>query len=151
MAIQDPNRYSRLPVMAVSDLPVASFDPVQAYAMSKRDIASVRRWHRAAALRAKEIGFDIVYVYAGHDLALPMHFLESSLESPFGRVRWFAGKPCSVDSRIVRGYPRSRWGCLWRCISACSRRIDRRARVYAVTPKDARLSRCCPSCRTCGM
>ncbi|SVE13835.1 uncharacterized protein METZ01_LOCUS466689, partial [marine metagenome] len=25
------NRYSRLPVMAVSDLPVASFDPVQAY------------------------------------------------------------------------------------------------------------------------
>ena len=69
------NRYSRLPVMAVSDLPVASFDPVQAYGMSKRDIASVRRWHRAAALRAKEIGFDIVYVYAGHDLALPMHFL----------------------------------------------------------------------------
>ena len=69
------NRYSRLPVMGVSDLPVASFDPVQAYAMSKRDIASVRRWHRAAALRAKEIGFDIVYVYAGHDLALPMHFL----------------------------------------------------------------------------
>ena len=69
------NRYSRLPVMGVSDLPVASLDPVQAYAMSKRDIASVRRWHRAAALRAKEIGFDIVYVYAGHDLALPMHFL----------------------------------------------------------------------------
>lgn len=69
------NRYSRLPVMAVSDIPVASFDPVQAYAMSKRDIASVRRWHRAAALRTKEIGFDIVYVYAGHDLALPMHFL----------------------------------------------------------------------------
>jgi dimethylamine/trimethylamine dehydrogenase len=69
------NRYSRLPVMAVSDLPVASFDPVQAYAMSKRDIASIRRWHRAAALRAKEIDFDIVYVYAGHDLALPMHFL----------------------------------------------------------------------------
>jgi len=69
------NGYSRLPVMGVSDLPVASLDPVQAYAMSKRDIASVRRWHRAAALRAKEIGFDIVYVYAGHDLALPMHFL----------------------------------------------------------------------------
>ena len=69
------NRYSRLPVMGVSDLPVASLDPVQAYAMSKQDIASVRRWHRAAALRAKEIGFDIVYVYAGHDLALPMHFL----------------------------------------------------------------------------
>ena len=69
------NRYSRLPVLAVSDCAVASFDPVQACAMSKRDIADVRRWHRTAALRARAAGFDIVYVYAGHDLALPMHFL----------------------------------------------------------------------------
>ena len=26
-------------------------------------------------MRAKEAGFDIVYVYAGHDLALPQHFI----------------------------------------------------------------------------
>ena len=69
------NRFSRLPVMGVGDLSVASYDPVQAYAMTKRDISAVRRWHRAAALRAKEAGFDIVYVYAGHDLALPQHFI----------------------------------------------------------------------------
>jgi dimethylamine/trimethylamine dehydrogenase len=35
----------------------------------------LRRWHRDAALRAKRAGFDIVYVYAGHELGIPMHFL----------------------------------------------------------------------------
>ena len=43
--------------------------------MDKRDIGNVRRWHRNAALRAREAGFDLVYVYAGHDLGLPMHFI----------------------------------------------------------------------------
>lgn len=69
------NLYSRLPVLGVSDCAVNSFDPVQACAMTRRDIADVRRWHRQAALRARDAGFDIVYVYAGHDLSLPMHFI----------------------------------------------------------------------------
>jgi dimethylamine/trimethylamine dehydrogenase len=69
------NRYSRLPVLGVSDAGVNSFDPVQACAMTRRDIADVRRWHRQAAIRARDAGFDIVYVYAGHDLSLPMHFI----------------------------------------------------------------------------
>ena len=43
--------------------------------MTLKDIANVRRWHKKAAIRARDIGFDIVYVYAGHDLALPFHFL----------------------------------------------------------------------------
>ncbi len=50
--------------------------PVQARAMDKTDIRDYRRWHRAAALRAKKAGFDIVYCYAGHNIALPMHFLQ---------------------------------------------------------------------------
>ncbi len=70
-----PNRMSRLPVMAVSDLPAQNYDPVQAHAMSREDIAALRRWHRRAALRARDAGFDIVYVYAAHDLGLPFHFL----------------------------------------------------------------------------
>lgn len=70
-----PNRYSREIPMAPSHLPVRHLDPVQARAMDKRDIADVRRWHRSAALRARDAGFDLVYVYAGHDLGLPMHFL----------------------------------------------------------------------------
>ncbi len=70
------NRYSREVPMAPSHLVGTNYDPVQARAMDKTDIRNYRQWHRKAALRAKRAGFDIVYVYAGHDLALPMHFLQ---------------------------------------------------------------------------
>jgi hypothetical protein len=49
----------------------------QVRGMDKSDIADVRRWHRDAALRARQAGADIVYVYAAHNIALPMHFLLS--------------------------------------------------------------------------
>ena len=69
------NRYSREIPLAPSHIPVRALDPIQARTMDKSDIRNVRRWHRAAALRARDAGFDLVYVYAGHDLGLPMHFL----------------------------------------------------------------------------
>lgn len=68
------NLYSRLPAMGVSEMMIDSHYPAQAYAMSKRDIADVRRWHRKAALRSKQMGFDIVYVYAAH-CTLAFHFI----------------------------------------------------------------------------
>lgn len=70
-----PNRYSRLVPMAPSAIPVRPQDPLQARAMTRDDIKNVRRWHRQAALRARDAGFDLIYVYAGHDLGMPMHFL----------------------------------------------------------------------------
>lgn len=70
-----PNRYSREIPIAPSHLPVRGKDPIQARTATKRDIAHVRRWHRQAALRARDAGFDLIYVYAGHDLGMPMHFL----------------------------------------------------------------------------
>lgn len=73
--LHSPNHYSREVPMGPSHRPVDSGDPVQARAMDKTDIANFRRWHRQAALRAREAGFDIVYVYAGHDMALLQHFL----------------------------------------------------------------------------
>lgn len=69
------NRYSRLSAMAPSAALISANDPVQARAMDKTDIADFRRWHIEAALRAKEAGFDIIYVYAGHDMSLLQHFL----------------------------------------------------------------------------
>jgi len=48
--------------------------PTQVKGMELEDINTFRRWHRAAALRAKQAGFDIIYVYAGHDY-LPFQFL----------------------------------------------------------------------------
>ena len=69
------NRFSRDVPLAPSHIPVALQDPVQARAMDKHDIRELRRWHREAALRAKRAGFDIVYVYAGHQLSTISHFL----------------------------------------------------------------------------
>jgi dimethylamine/trimethylamine dehydrogenase len=72
------NLYSREIALAPSHVSnPASYAPAQARAMRKSDIRDFRRWHVQAALRARRAGFDIVYVYAGHGLSLPMHFLQS--------------------------------------------------------------------------
>jgi dimethylamine/trimethylamine dehydrogenase len=52
-----------------------SYDPVQARAMDLDDIREFRRWLRDAALRARDAGFDLVYVYYGHDIAMPKDYL----------------------------------------------------------------------------
>ncbi len=69
------NRYSREVPIGPSDGAALHPDNAHIRAMSKADIKEFRGWHRAAALRAKKAGFDIVYVYAAHDLTLLQHFL----------------------------------------------------------------------------
>jgi dimethylamine/trimethylamine dehydrogenase len=51
--------------------------PTHTRGMNKTDIREFRRWHRDAALRVKKADADIVYVYAGHDSTLLMHFLSA--------------------------------------------------------------------------
>jgi dimethylamine/trimethylamine dehydrogenase len=70
------NLYSREVALSPSHTPLKYGYPMQARAMTLRDIANYRQWHKAAALRAKKAGFDIIYVYAAHDLSLAMHFLQ---------------------------------------------------------------------------
>ncbi len=69
------NLLTRTPPLAPSHMVVDSLHPVQARAMDAADIRAFRRWHRAAAQRAADAGFDIVYVYAGHNMTLPFHFM----------------------------------------------------------------------------
>ena len=71
------NLHSRVVPQAPSALPVisGSTHPVQARAMTKRDIANLRRWHRQAVDRSLRAGFDLVYVYSGHSLGAAHHFL----------------------------------------------------------------------------
>lgn len=65
-----------LPVIGPSALPVLRPEvPVQAMAMDLDAIRAFRAAHRAAAQRAREAGYDILYVYAAHDLSLLSHFL----------------------------------------------------------------------------
>ena len=71
------NFFSRMPPLAPSDMATISNHPLQARAMDKQDIRDLRRWHRDAALRAKTAGYNIIYVYAGHNMTVLMHFLLS--------------------------------------------------------------------------
>ena len=68
------NLFSREVAMDVNTLPNSIGLPYQARRMDKSDIRELRRWHRNAALRARDAGFDIVYVYATHHYLLA-HFL----------------------------------------------------------------------------
>ncbi len=113
------NFYTRLPALAPSDQVGVDSIPSQGRGMTLKDIKTFRRWHRDAALRAKRADADIVYVYAGHDSTLLMHFLSKrrnhrsdeyggSLEN---RVRLFrevleetkdaVGDRCAVAVRIA--------------------------------------------------
>lgn len=69
------NLYSRMAPLGPSSRPQFYGKPMHTRAMDKSDIRDFRRWHRDAALRAKQAGYDLVYIYAAHNIALPMHFL----------------------------------------------------------------------------
>jgi dimethylamine/trimethylamine dehydrogenase len=62
------NRYSRDLPLAPSYIPVALRDPVQVCVMDLSGIRALRRWHRDA-------GFDVIYVYEGHQLSTISPFL----------------------------------------------------------------------------
>jgi dimethylamine/trimethylamine dehydrogenase len=69
------NLATRLASFDVASMPNAVGHPFQTRAMDKTDIRDFRRWHRKAALRAREADFDIVYVYATHGYLIA-HFLD---------------------------------------------------------------------------
>jgi dimethylamine/trimethylamine dehydrogenase len=70
------NHYTRETAVDITSIPNLAGHPYQTRAMDKSDIRELRRWHREAALRAKEADFDIVYVYATHGYLLS-HFLSA--------------------------------------------------------------------------
>ena len=69
------NLISREVPLGPSGNPFYGNYPVQAREMSKQDIKNVLKMQRNAALRAKQAGYDIIYVYASHGFALPQHFI----------------------------------------------------------------------------
>jgi dimethylamine/trimethylamine dehydrogenase len=68
------NRGTREVSIAPSAGSAKHLNPAQVRGMEAEDIVAFRDWHRAAARRAQQAGFDIVYVYAGHGY-LPFQFL----------------------------------------------------------------------------
>ena len=88
------NRLSREVAMAPVAIPMQDKDPGQARAMDRSDIARFRHWHRQAVVRARQAGFDIVYVYAGHNLCLLQHFLSRRFNT---RTDEYGG---SIENRV---------------------------------------------------
>jgi dimethylamine/trimethylamine dehydrogenase len=74
------NQFTRLVSMDVDSIPNLAGHPYQTRAMDKADIRDLRRWHRLAALRARDAGFDIVYVYATHGY-LVANFLDPRMNT----------------------------------------------------------------------
>ncbi|APE43227.1 NADH:flavin oxidoreductase [Sulfitobacter alexandrii] len=94
------NHATRLPPMGLRSLPQTDdgeVQPGQTRPMDLTDIADLRRWHRDAALRAVEAGFDIVYVYATHGYLLSQ-FLDARTNT---RTDAYGG-PLENRVRLVR-------------------------------------------------
>ena len=111
------NLMTREVPLGVSSMPSSSGHPYQTRSMDKHDIRNLRHWHRDAALRAREAGFDIVYVYATHSYLLaqflsPQHNTRTdeyggSLENRVRLIRELieetrdaVGDTCAVALRI---------------------------------------------------
>lgn len=90
-------------------------EPVQTRAMTKRDIAELRTWHRDAVVRSLQAGYDLVYVYAGHAMTILQNFLSpyynnrsdeygGSLENRARLLREVLEDTCeTVDGRAAVG------------------------------------------------
>jgi len=87
------NLFTNEVTMDVASMPNSEGIPYQARAMNKADIRELRRWHRDAALRARDAGFDIVYVYATHHYLLA-HFLSATTNT---RTDEYGG---SLENRV---------------------------------------------------
>jgi dimethylamine/trimethylamine dehydrogenase len=95
--LRSSNLASREFSFAPQSLP-ATGDPWQCAAMDGDDIRGYRHWHRAAAGRAREAGFDIVYVYAAHTYLLAQ-FLDPSINR---RTDAYGGATLDNRARLLR-------------------------------------------------
>jgi len=91
------NLMTREVALGVASMPNLAGNPYQTRAMDLKDIRNLRRWHRAAALRAREAGFDIVYIYATH-----MYLLSQFLSPMHNQRTDEYGGPVENRVRLVR-------------------------------------------------
>jgi dimethylamine/trimethylamine dehydrogenase len=115
------NMVSRASAFGVRSMGIAGgggYEPGQTRAASKDDLKQIRKWHRNAAIRAKNAGFDIIYCYAAHNMTLAFHLMskENDRTDEYGgslenRVRFFreliedtkdaVGDTCAVAVRFA--------------------------------------------------
>jgi dimethylamine/trimethylamine dehydrogenase len=121
--MNSPNLSSREAPLGPAHLPVVTWsnDPVQARMMSKSDIADLRRWHRQAVRRALATGYDVVYVYGGHNLSVLHHFLSSRYNQ---RTDEYGGSVVNRARLLGEILADTREECEGRAAVACRLTID---------------------------
>jgi dimethylamine/trimethylamine dehydrogenase len=131
-----PNLSSREPPLGPAHLPVVTWsnDPVQARMMSASDIADLRRWHRQAVRRALAVGYDLVYVYSGHNLSMLHHFLSPRYNQ---RTDSYGGSVANRARLLAEILADTREECAGRAAVACRLTVDEGAGDSGITPEEA--------------
>ncbi len=131
-----PNLSSREPPMGPAHLPVVTWsnDPVQARMMSASDIADLRRWHRLAVRRALAVGYDLVYVYSGHNLSVLHHFLSRRYNQ---RTDSYGGSVANRARLLAEILADTREECAGRAAVACRLTVEEGAGAAGITRDEA--------------
>jgi dimethylamine/trimethylamine dehydrogenase len=118
-----PNLSSREPPLGPAHLPVVTWsnDPVQARMMSASDLADLRRWHRLAVRRALAAGYDVIYVYSGHNLSVLHHFLSRRYNQ---RTDSYGGSVANRARLLAEVLEDTREECEGRAAVACRLTVD---------------------------
>jgi dimethylamine/trimethylamine dehydrogenase len=134
--MNSPNLSSREPPLGPAHLPIVTWanDPVQARMMSASDIADLRRWHRLAVRRALAAGYDIVYVYSGHNLSVLHHFLSRRYNQ---RTDSYGGSVANRARLLAEILEDTREECAGRAAVACRLTVDEGIGEAGITPEDA--------------
>ena len=134
--MNSPNLSSREPPLGPAHLPVVTWsnDPVQARMMSSSDIADLRRWHRLAVRRALSAGYDLVYVYSGHNLSVLHHFLSRRYNQ---RTDAYGGPVANRARLLAEILEDTREECAGRAAVACRLTVDEAIGDAGITPGEA--------------
>ena len=131
-----PNLSSREPPLGPAHLPIVTWsnDPVQARMMSASDIADLRRWHRLAVRRALATGYDVIYVYSGHNLSILHHFLSRRYNQ---RTDSYGGSVANRARLLAEVLEDTREECEGRAAVACRLTVDEGIGDAGITPAEA--------------
>ncbi|HYB87072.1 MAG TPA: NAD(P)-binding protein [Streptosporangiaceae bacterium] len=134
--MNSPNLSTREPPLGPAHLPIVTWanDPVQARMMSASDIADLRRWHRLAVRRALAAGYDVVYVYSGHNLSVLHHFLSRRYNQ---RTDSYGGSVANRARLLAEILEDTREECAGRAAVACRLTVDEGIGQAGITPEDA--------------
>jgi dimethylamine/trimethylamine dehydrogenase len=131
-----PNLSSREPPLGPAHLPVVTWsnDPVQARMMSASDIVDLRRWHRQAVRRALAAGYDLIYVYSGHNLSILHHFLSRRYNQ---RTDSYGGSVANRARLLAEVLEDTREECAGRAAVACRLTVDEGVGAAGIMPAEA--------------